>query len=177
MLETYRCLQAGDEKQMQAYEAIMGLNVLYDLQVYKPVLCGTFPLGIHVAGSDLDIILQTSDLERLEQDLRRLYSHQKSFALKRKIIRGREVVKVNFYYQLFAFELFAQDQPVYEQYAYLHMVIEDGVLGKFSEWKGEVIRLKQLGMNTEAAFCKLLGLSGDPFEQLILYGKRNNIIS
>ncbi|MED3738735.1 MULTISPECIES: DUF4269 domain-containing protein [Virgibacillus] len=87
------------------------------------------------------------------------------------------MVKVNFYYQSFAFELFAQDQPVYEQYAYLHMVIEDGVLGKFPEWKGEVIRLKQLGMNTEAAFCKLLGLSGDPFEQLILYGKRNNIIS
>lgn len=156
---------------------MVSLNVLHNLQAYQPVLCGTFPLGIHVAGSDLDIILQASDLGRLEKDLSRLYSQKEKFTMKRKIIREREVLLANFYYQSFAFELFAQDQPVYEQYAYLHMVIEEDILKKFPKWKREIVRLKQLGMNTEEAFCNLLGLSGDPFEQLILYGKRKNIIS
>lgn len=177
MLNVYERLLTGDKQQKQAYEVIMHLNVLHDLKAYNPILCGTFPLGIHTSKSDLDIILHSKDLRCLEQKLKRLYSHHESFTLKRKYIRERKVLKVNFIYQSFSFELFAQNQPVNEQYAYLHMIIEEKILLKYPEWKQKVIHFKQSGVNTEVAFCKLLGLEGDPFEALIQYGKQNHIIA
>nr|WP_281250245.1 DUF4269 domain-containing protein [Virgibacillus proomii] len=126
--------------------------------------------------SDLDIILQAFHLDKLESDIRRFYSGFPDFIIKRKRIRDQEVIKANFQFHTFIFELFGQKQAVDQQNAYLHMVIEDHLIKQNPALKKEVIRLKQEGMNTEACFCKLLGLEGDPFEQLLLYGKKTGII-
>jgi hypothetical protein len=68
-------------------------------------------------------------------------------------------------------------KPVYTQNAYLHMVIEHSILKSWPELKKQVIHLKRVGHNTEEAFCKLLGISGDPYEKLIRYGIEEGIIS
>ncbi|WP_054751959.1 DUF4269 domain-containing protein [Piscibacillus salipiscarius] len=146
------------------------------LSEYKPELCGTIPLGIDVSTSDLDIIMEVKDLTSFEDKIKLLYSDQPYFKINRKIIRGKHVVKANFVYKGFEFELFGQDVPVHEQYAYLHMVIEKKILLKNPELKPKMISLKQRGYKTEPAFCKVLGIAGDPYEALIQYGKDQSYI-
>ena len=37
------------------------------------------------------------------------------------------------------------------------------------EFRRKIIELKELGLKTEPAFAKLLGLSGDPYVELLKY--------
>lgn len=144
--------------------------------MYSPILCGTIPLGIDTASSDLDIIMEVHDLPTFAAKISFLYGHHSHFKIKRKIIRNKSVIKANFIYQDFEFELFGQAQPVTKQYAYLHMIIEKYLLDENPSWKKELIALKERGLKTEPAFCHMLGLTGDPYHALIDYGVRRNII-
>ncbi|WP_230500099.1 DUF4269 domain-containing protein [Sutcliffiella rhizosphaerae] len=159
----------GNGKQRAAYTAIMQLNILSDLKEYNPTLCGTIPIGIDIEGSDLDIIMEVHDLETFAARLQALYKDKEAFQLKRTVIRGKEVVKANFHFNEFEFELFGQAQPVQEQYAYLHMMIENECMKKMPSLKAEIITLKKQGFKTEPAFCKVLGIKGDPYDGLITY--------
>ena len=166
----------GDNKQKRAYQAIQALNLMNDLKEFTPILCGTVPIGIDVDTSDLDIIMEVADFSAFEKIIRELYSKQDNFQVKHTNIRGRKVVKANFVYDGFEFELFGQSQPVHSQHAYLHMVIEGALLKENPKLKEKVIQLKKRGYKTEQAFCKVLGIPGDPYENLIIFGKNKGII-
>jgi hypothetical protein len=175
--ELYELMKTGSMKQQAACEAIESLNVMNELHHYHPLVCGTIPIGIDISTSDLDIIMEVKDFQIFEKELHYLYSLNENFRIKRRIIGGLQVVKANFTYKDFEFELFGQVKPVYTQNAYLHMVIEHSILKSWPELKKQVIHLKRVGHNTEEAFCKLLGISGDPYEKLIRYGIEEGIIS
>jgi hypothetical protein len=172
----YEQMKTGSPKQQAAYEAIQSLNVMNELHHFHPLVCGTIPIGIDIPTSDLDIIMEVEDFQLFEKEVHRLYSGNEDFGMKRKVIRGIQVVKANFTYSDFEFELFGQAQPVYNQNAYLHMVIEHSILKSRPEMKQEVILLKMGGCKTEEAFCKLLGIVGNPFEELIRFGIEEEII-
>jgi|SRR5690625_1407844 len=176
MFRTIDYLQFGNDKQKRAYKAIQSLHLMNNLKEFTPILCGTIPLGIDVNSSDLDIIMKIDNFPRFEEKIRKLYGKYDNFQIKHTNIRGRRVVKANFFYQGFEFELFGQPQPVLEQYAYSHMIIEQSLLEKIPNLKEKVINLKKNGYKTEPAFCKVLGISGDPYDNLIIYGKNNGII-
>ncbi|WP_059103522.1 DUF4269 domain-containing protein [Shouchella shacheensis] len=169
-------MNASTPRQQQAYEAIHQLRLFEKLAHYTPVLCGTFPIGIDIEGSDLDIIMEAAQLEVFEQEVREMYGGMRRFRLKTKVIREQSVVKANFFYAGFEFELFAQHKPVVEQYAYLHMMIEKQVLEKMPAMREKVMMLKESGYKTEPAFCKVLGLRGDPYEALLAFGRREGMI-
>jgi hypothetical protein len=170
-------MKTGSEQQQKAYVAIHALDILHELSTYNPVLCGTLPIDIDVEGSDLDIIMEVEDLNLFETRLYTLYNKQDNFTTKRTTIRGKEVVKANFIFHKFEFELFGQAQPVHKQNAYLHMVIEYELLKKDPTLKRKVTNLKKRGYKTEPAFCKLLDISGDPYTGLIRLGIEEGIIS
>ncbi|MEL3971428.1 DUF4269 domain-containing protein [Rossellomorea oryzaecorticis] len=173
----YEQMKAGSPRQQAAYEAVQSLNVMNDLNHYQPLVCGTIPIGIDIETSDLDIIMEVEDLQLFEKEVHRLYSANEQFRLKWKVIRGIPVVKANFTYGNFEFELFGQPQSVFNQNAYLHVVIEYSILKSRPEMKQQVIRLKMDGLKTEEAFCELLGISGDPYMGLIRYGIEKEIIN
>ncbi|SET56482.1 protein of unknown function [Oceanobacillus limi] len=175
--ETIDYLKFGSEKQKVAFHTINELGVMEDLLDFDPILCGTIPLGIDVDGSDLDIIMKVTDYKLFETKVKQLYGMEEEFRVKQTSIRGVPVMKANFLYHTFEFELFGHPQDVKKQNAYLHMVIENAILKKHPEIKKEIIKLKELGYKTEPAFCKVLGLTGDPFETLIAYGKHKEIIN
>ncbi|WP_245686839.1 DUF4269 domain-containing protein [Tenuibacillus multivorans] len=150
--------------------------MLEDLSEYQPTLCGTVPLGINIEGSDLDMVIEVHDFDEFEQKLTRLYSREEGFRVKRFTVRGVSTIKANFYFRGFEFELFGQPQPIHKQYAYLHMVIEDSILKQRPELKEKIYDLKTKGYKTEPAFCKLLELSGDPYEALLDYGVKNKLL-
>ena len=176
MFETIDYLQFGNKKQKDAYSSIKKLGIMQNLTKYTPILCGTFPIGIDIVSSDLDIIMNVAEFSAFEKKVTTMYGKKKEFTLKKISIRNVPVIKVNFKYAGFEFELFGQHQPVKEQFAYHHLVIENSVLKHFPNFKEEVIRLKRQGIKTEPAFCKLLGLEGDPYIALLEYGKQKEII-
>lgn len=176
MNDFFEQMKTGNIQQQGAYSAIQELNILNDFHIYKPVLCGTIPIGIDVHGSDLDIIMEVRELDAFANELQTLYADKENFSLKRKTIRGKEVVRANFIFHNFEFELFGQDQPVQKQFAYLHMLIEDELMKRNPGLKEKVIYLKKQGYKTEPAFCKLLNIGGDPYEGLILFGDQEGIV-
>jgi len=176
MFDKIDYLQLGNEKQIRAYKAISNLGIMDNLSEYNPTLCGTFPLGIDIVGSDLDIIMDVVDFLPYEKRVETLYGDKENFNIKRLLIREVSVVKANFIFGGFEFELFAQPQSVKEQYAYLHMIIENSLMKQFPNIRAEVTQLKKEGFKTEPAFCEVLGLEGDPYESLLNYGRRMGII-
>ncbi|MCT1903570.1 DUF4269 domain-containing protein [Oceanobacillus sojae] len=176
MLKNLRYLKSGNEKQRKAFKAIDQLNIMEDLKIYSPILCGTIPLHVDTSSSDLDIIMEVHDFSGFREKINFLYGAYPQFRFKQKIIRNKPIVKANFIYHNFEFELFGQAQAVTQQYAYLHMVIEKYLLDKNPSWIREIIALKEQGFKTEQAFCHMLGLTGDPYEALIDYGLGKQII-
>ncbi len=170
-------MNTGTKKQQDAYEAIKKLNIFNDLSTYNPVLCGTLPIGIDVMSSDLDIIMEVQELKHFEELLHSLYADKENFRTKKTTIRCKEVVKANFMFNNFEFELFGQSQPVHKQHAYLHMLIEHELLKEEPTLKEKVINLKKQGYKTEPAFCKLLDIPRDPYESLIQFGVERGIIA
>jgi hypothetical protein len=54
---------------------------------------------------------------------------------------------------------------------YLHLIVEQQVLLKCGQrFKDNIIQLKAYGNKTEPEFCKLLGLTGDPYIEHLKYG-------
>lgn len=96
MNDLFEQMKTGNIQQQKAYSAIIELDILNDLHIYNPVLCGTLPIGIDVKDSDLDIIMEVRELDTFVNELHTLYADKENFTLKRKTIRGKEVVKANF---------------------------------------------------------------------------------
>lgn len=176
MFETIDYLQFGNERQQLAFTAIKNLGIMESLIEYDPILCGTLPLGIDVKESDLDIIMEVHEFAPFAEKVEALVGKGENFQLKRRLIRNAPVIKANFIFSGFEFELFGQPSPVRKQYAYLHMVIEDLLIKKFPDLKEKVWKLKMEGHKTEPAFCQVLGLEGDPYDALLNYGERQGII-
>jgi hypothetical protein len=176
MFSTISRLQFGDETQRRAFDTIIRLGILTHLGSYNPVLCGTLPLGIHVADSDLDLILEVYDFQEFERTVITLYGNFEGFRLKQKIIQGMETIKANFSFGGFEFELFGQPQPVKRQRAYQHMIVEEYLLRKDPSLRKQVIELKKSGVKTEPAFAQILGMKGDPYDELLRYGKNVGIL-
>jgi hypothetical protein len=170
-------MKTGNKRQQNAYSAIMEINIFNELNTYDPVLCGTLPIGIDVEGSDLDIIMEVQEFDLFSGLLQTLYGNTDNFKIKRTTIRGKEVVKANFIFNNFEFELFGQTQPVHMQNAYIHMIIEHKLMQKIPHLKEKVINLKKQGYKTEPAFCKVLGITGDPYIGLIKLGVEEGIIT
>ncbi|MFS0671768.1 DUF4269 domain-containing protein [Ornithinibacillus sp. 179-J 7C1 HS] len=172
MFDSIEVLKNGSVKQQKAYEAISRLNILKDLAGYNPLLCGTIPLGIDVEQSDLDIIFEVYDFEQFQELIFSLYQDLPSFRMKETVMKGKKVLKANFRYLDFDFELFGQAESTRKQNAFVHMVIEYELLQQYPTIKEKIIRLKHQGIKTEPAFCQVLGIDGDnPYEDLIVYGK------
>ncbi|MBP2078756.1 DUF4269 domain-containing protein [Oceanobacillus polygoni] len=176
MFHTISYLKQGNTRQYRAYKAIKQLNILKDLMDYTPILCGTIPIGVDVKDSDLDIILEVNDFNHFKTRIIKLYGEHEAFTIKQIRIRDTPVIKTNFHYSGFEFELFGQAKPVHKQYAYLHMIIEYHLLKEMPKLREKVIHLKRQGMKTEPAFCEILGIKGDPYERLIEIGIEKGII-
>lgn len=162
--------------QRHAFHVIQQLNIIHDFASYTPLLCGTIPLAIDVEGSDLDIIMEVQDFERFKHEVQPRYATLDGFTLNELAMEGTPTVLCNFTFEGMEFELFAQPIPVVNQNAYRHMIIEHHLLMTQPHIRDEIINLKMLGLKTEPAFAKVLGLAGDPYEELLKIGSQLDLI-
>ncbi|WP_017795972.1 DUF4269 domain-containing protein [Oceanobacillus kimchii] len=175
-MNSLQILKDGNLEQKKVYQAVQKLQVLEDFTTYHPVVCGTYPIDVYTEESDIDIIMFVEDFQLFSQKLQLHYCHLRTFNVKEKFIRRNQVVKSQFDFKGYKFELFGQNVPTSEQYAYLHMKIENHILKLNPLMKDEIRLLKKAGIKTEPAFCMLLGIAGDPYEELISYGIDQGII-
>ncbi len=161
-------LQKGNIKQQKAYGTLIDLDIFEKLKEFSPVLTGTIPIDIDIDGSDLDIVCFCKDLKLFQEKVTKYYQNFNGFVLQQKLIRNHNTIVVRFYHNDFLIELFGQNRPIEEQEAYRHMLIEHKVLIEKGEcFRQQVIELKKLGYKTEPAFAKLLGLKGNPYDELL----------
>ena len=165
---TIEYLKFGNKRQQQAFWQLTELSVFEKLKAYQPILTGTIPIGIDLPDSDLDIICRCEDHADFAKVLKGQFADQQAFKLKTKVWQGLQSTIATFRGTDFEIEIFGQTRPSLEQNAYRHMVKEAEILMlKGEEFKAEIIKLKQQGIKTEPAFARLLGLTGDPYVELL----------
>ncbi|MBW7476960.1 DUF4269 domain-containing protein [Paenibacillus oenotherae] len=161
-------LAAGNERQRSAYEALRSLGVFPSLQAFNPILVGTVPIGIDIAGSDLDIACEVMDMAAFVRIANELYGEHEGFRCIRRMKDGMERTVVNFAYNGWPIEIFGQPVPTKRQNGYMHMIVEAKILGLLGSTAKEEIRLlKFSGLKTEPAFGQFLGLQGDAYKILL----------
>lgn len=165
-------LKHGTTKQQEVYTVLTQCNLFENLAEFNPVLVGTFPIGIDIETSDLDIACQWKDSDLFIEKLEQLFSSYEGFNLRKFKLDNQITIIANFTVLDFEFEIFGQNIPVVEQNGFRHMIVEAKILEeKDEEFKQKIIELKKQGFKTEPAFAMLLGLSGDPYQELLKYKK------
>ncbi|MEF2965321.1 DUF4269 domain-containing protein [Paenibacillus sp. M1] len=168
-------LLEGTSVQREVYRLLKQYRLFEILEAYDPVLAGTVPLDIQIAGSDLDILCEVHDFAAFEAMVERHFAHLPGFALVRRRVEGIERVKVNFNCGDWPVELFGQPVPTAVQNGYRHMMVEARMLRLYGEsFKRRIIKLKQGGLKTEPAFARLLRLEGDPYRELLALENRKD---
>jgi len=163
-------LKNGSEIQKRIFQVLENSQIFQKLQMYNPILAGTFPININIKNSDLDVILETNDLKVLKKLLIKIFQDKNQFSIEILEINDVESLICKFELEEFPVEIFAQDKPTNLQNAYLHMIKEFEILEKESdEFRLKIIELKEQGLKTEPAFARLLGLTGNPYEELLDY--------
>ncbi len=143
----------------------MALDVL---KAYKPLIAGTFPLGIANLKSDVDLIIQTNDFQQVIELASARWGQNGGFVFYKMKIDEQDSLVVNFTYDNVAFEVFAQNIEPVKQKAYQHFLIEEKLLKyKGPEFKEKILRIRSKGTKTEPAFAQALNLDGNPYEQLL----------
>jgi hypothetical protein len=163
-------LQSGTSRQRQAYQAWRALGLGVVLHDFGPLITGTIPLDIDVAGSDLDVCCEVAlaAQDAFEALVRRHYGHLPAFRVSRIASRGHAAIVCGFSYEGLPVEVFGQALPTMQQYAFRHLVVEAAILEAGGEpWRTAVRQLKQRGLKTEPAFAQLLHLPSDPYEALL----------
>jgi hypothetical protein len=166
-------LSKGSNIQQQGWRILKDIGILSKLKDFNAVLAGTLPLDLYIDGkSDLDIICNAADLTQFQNVIIEEFSAYDDFTMERKSIRQTQSVIVRFQRRHFLFEIFAQQTPVENQYAYRHLRVEYYLLQRYgTELKERVFHFKQSGLKTEPAFAVALQLAGDPYEALLEFEK------
>ncbi|MBW5446522.1 DUF4269 domain-containing protein [Cohnella sp. CFH 77786] len=161
-------LNKGNSIQTAIYLLLVRHRLLDLLVDYNPVFVGTIPIGINVAGSDLDIICEVYDFERFEKDVTKLFSKYERFVLNSSQSSDASVLTANFDCEGWPVEIYGQSVPSTEQNGFKHMVIEDRLLRLFgTSFRNRIVSMKMAGLKTEPAFAQALNLPGDPYAALL----------
>lgn len=154
------------EKNQPVYAAVKSSGVLKVLKEYQPLLVGTYPLGLNVSGSDVDVLISVPDLATAEALLQSKFSGFENFKIENHAEQA--AVTGSFDFQGIAFEVFAQVKDSAKQNGNLHFLAEERLLHLGGASFGERIQaLRKAGDKTEPAFAKALGLSESPYEELL----------
>ena len=71
-------LACGNDRQRAAHKALADLRIFETLAAFHPMLSGTIPLAIDVAGSDLDVLCEVHDFNAFAETLSAAYGHPSS---------------------------------------------------------------------------------------------------
>jgi len=154
----------GSPEQQAALAELRSSGILETLGQFTPVLAGTFPLDIQLPGSDLDILCRAPDFVAFSAIAQIAFGGLSDYAQRTGLINGMPTFTAKFSRNGYRYEIFAQNTPVTEQDAFLHLVAEWRLLHHSGPLlRNRIIALKYDGLKTEPAFCTALGINAEPY--------------
>lgn len=163
-------LQYGNNRQRQAYSILTNNKILSNLKRFDPILVGTIPINIDIENSDLDIICSFADKQEFQKSIIDNFSNERSFTIREQPNLNALAIVANFFLDDFEIEIFGQSIPTKQQFAYRHLIVEHNLLNKHGEkFRQQIIELKRQGHKTEPAFALALGLTGEPYTELLKF--------
>lgn len=156
------------EKNHQVWNAIQDSKILSLFKVNDPLVVGTIPLGVDTPDSDLDIILCSNDLLKMEEMLKLHFGQCEEFEIFQYRCEGQDSLVCRFRWSSITFEIFAQSIDTVRQTAFRHFQVEErllkiGGINFLEKIKAERTR----GLKTEPAFAKILKIQEDPYLALL----------
>ncbi|EKJ87579.1 PF14091 domain protein [Leptospira meyeri serovar Hardjo str. Went 5] len=168
-------LQFGTPKQQELAIDLENWKILKSLHGFKPTLAGTIPLDIDTDSSDVDILVKFNIPAHLQKICYAKFRNLPNYSFSEKTIALRVTLICRFETKKFQYEIFGQSVEPTEQYAWIHMMVENRFLILAdSSFRDEIRNLKKQGIKTEAAFCKVLDLKGDPYKTLVQWNQKSN---
>jgi len=147
-------------------QAIARLDLLEHLRAFDPHVVGTLPLGVALPGSDIDIVCQAADPTAFAARLWARFGAEAGFAMHQWIGAPRPVV-ARFSAHGWDIEVFGCALPVADQPGWRHFDVERRLLALGGPgFHAAVLDGRRQGLKTEPAFCRALGLAGDPYALL-----------
>lgn len=152
------------ERQQQAQAAIAKSRVLTRLAAYTPTVVSTIFVGLDTEDSDIDVICYCVNAPRFLETAVTAFGNNNGF----EIVSSPDPIIVRFNVDGFAFEVYACDTPIMEQYGYRHYRIMERLVKLAGKPFQNAVRLARLdGLKTEAAIAQILGLKGDPYHAVL----------
>jgi hypothetical protein len=168
--DNLKYLKFGSDRQRQAYSILTRNQIFSKLKKFNPILAGTIPINIDIENSDLDIICYFEDNQEFQKLIKENFGTERNFKINLKHRENTIYVIANFFLDSFEIEIFGQNVPSKQQYAYRHLIVEYNLLRKYGEeFRQKIIELKRQGYKTEPAFALALGLTGDPYTELLKF--------
>lgn len=156
------------EKHPKAWKALQESKVLALFRDNNPLVVGTFPLGIETSKSDVDILMESSDLDGMERLLTKHFSHLPNFVVETQDVDELQTLICHFDLNDVPFELFVQNKETVKQTAHRHFLIEERFLKiGGSLFKEAVMKERNNGLKTEPAYAKVLNLNGNSAQLLL----------
>lgn len=156
------------ESNKPVWQALEKSEVLNLLKEFSPVVVGSFPLGLQVEGSDLDILIFLKDANQLVELAKKHWGHLEKFKIQNQVVDNLETLIIDFKVDTVPFQIFAQAKHPVKQKAFLHFLVEERLLKEVGkDFNSLVMRLRKQGLKTEVAFAQALNLTGDPYEALL----------
>ena len=154
----------ADTKIDNARKAINDSGIMVKLAGYNPVVVSTIFVGLDTATSDIDIVCSYEDSVSFTEHMKHtlgVFADSSTFVCNDHIV-------TSFYYNDFEFEIYASHEDVKLQNGYRHyQIMKTLVEIGGSKFQKLVTELKNNGFKTEPAICKILGISGDPYKEIL----------
>lgn len=113
------------EENKPIFKALTASRILESFKQYTPFLAGTFPLGLQVENSDLDILMCAQNLDQLNDELKERYGHFSDYKVQRIFVDGLNSLIVNFSFEHVSFKVFAQNKVITSQKGFTHFQFEE----------------------------------------------------
>ncbi len=141
-------------------------GVIELLAGFDPRIAGTLPLGVSIAGSDIDILCHAPEPNDVADCLWEARERLSGLVLRRWTSEDRPLV-ATFDLSGWPVEVFASPVEIDRQAGWRHFIVEQRLLQLAGDTlRDRVLTLRQNGAKTEPAFAAALGLRGDPYIEL-----------
>lgn len=142
-------------------------EVLSVLAAFDPRVAGTFPLGIDVPGSDIDVLCHVLDAQAFARAAWEGFGAVPDFRM-HQWANGERAVVATFTMHGIPFGVFGSPVPVDAQVGWRHFEVERRLLAEGgAPFRDAIMAARRAGMKTEPAFAHVLGLAGDPYAALL----------